>query len=180
MKNPKDDNYSDDWSTPLSAYKNIKPFVEGLNFDKLVIWDPFFNCDNPSASVYLQKIFPNANIINRNLFIRWNDHTIPDGVDIIITNPPYGGGCGKKSGKYKSTEWLLNLNIPFMSILPISTMNVSYMRKFLVNNKIQFIHPVGRTAFEKKCKIETKTGQEGSIWWCYKCSLLQDNIFLKK
>jgi hypothetical protein len=77
---------------------------------------------------------------------------------------------------------LLELDKPFIMILPSSKINTSYFRDW--KNKLQIIIPKKRINFEKKVDGKTPENYKSScnfdcFYYCYKMDLPKDIIWLE-
>lgn len=147
----------DNYTTPLCAFEDLKLYKPN---DYIKIYDPFYN--DGKAKGYLQTTFSNCDIIHedRDAFT-W----MPD-CDVIITNPPF-------SLKNKVLQWLMEVDKPFMLLLPVNQMCNKGFKTLKNFQKLQFIVPNGRYNFEFDGK------QNGGcwfnvLWYCYKCNLPKD------
>ena len=161
-----DENYSDNWNTPKSAYELIKPFVKAyqqnvLQKDTLVVFDPFF--DKGHAKMYMEEVFDDMNVT-----ILHKEHWVdlkgglPDfakDCDVIITNPPFS-----KNNKLDTTLWMMTLNKPFFSLMPTEFTMAKKFRPFV--NEFQFVLPNGRISFEKDGQ-KMKSAPLSNIWYSY-------------
>lgn len=151
----------DDYTTPQEVFNDIKSFKpQGC----IKIYDPFYN--DGKSKEYLQKTFSDCEIIHENKdAFSW----LPD-FDIIITNPPF-------SLKNKILIWLMEIDKPFIILLPINQIcNKSY-RNLKNFDKIQYVIPNGRYNFEVDGK-KLKSNWFNCLWYCYKCSLSKDINFI--
>jgi len=167
-KNCYDPRYSDNWNTPQRAYEAIKPYVEEYvkthGIQQLVIWDPFFNADAGTSEKYLKEVFPDAVIIHKDVWVDLDNPIIPDfarDVNLIITNPPYS-----KKNKLTTTKWMKDMELPFMSLMPMETTMLKCMRPLLKDDNLQMIIPNGRLSFENKDGA-TSSAPLGTAWFCF-------------
>ena len=153
------DTKNDCYTTPKSAYVSIKPYVP-LNVS---ICDPFYY--DGKCGTYMKEVFDTSAIIH-------NDgdafENIPQS-DMIITNPPF-------TVKFKVLEYLVNLNRPFMCLLPVMSITTKSFRSVKDFEDFQFIFPNGRINFEKPDK-KMKGAWFFSVWVCYKMNLDNTMIF---
>jgi len=163
-----DPRYSDNWNTPKQAYEQLVPFVNKYKQDHgiqhLVIFDPFYNTHAGTTKNYLGEVFPMATIIHKNEWMDLDDPVIPDfarEANLIITNPPYS-----KKNKRFTTEWMVGLEIPFMSLMPMEGIMLKNMRPVLKKDGFQFIIPNGRICFEVEGKA-TGSAPLGTTWYCH-------------
>lgn len=127
MKNfQKNDNYS----TPLSAWKNI---VDYLPKDK-VYWDPFYM--NGNSKDHLESL--GLNVIHEDIDFFESADLLE--YDIIITNPPF-------SIKRRVLDKLFEIGKPFLLIMPVNVITYKFYRKFV--NETTLIIPPSRIQFVK-------------------------------
>ena len=81
---------------------------------------------------------------------------------LIITNIPF-------SKKKEVLQRLKDLDIPFITILPTSTINTKFLRE-IFDEEIQLLLPPSRIFFEKICddKNNYKSGSVETAFFCYK------------
>jgi len=148
---------SDDYYTPKSAWDNIQHFIPK---DK-VIWEAFYGDGN--SGDFLKEL--GFDVIHKNIDFFKNDLG-----DIIVSNPPFS----KKKEIFKR---LLELDKPFILILPISVITYNYYRNLDLQNKIQYIVPKSRIHF-KKTGLNKSSCNFDCLYYCYKMNLPKDIIFL--
>jgi len=148
--------------TPKYAWENIAHLIPK---DK-VIWEAFYG-DSKSGD-YLKEL--GFNVIHEEVDFFENDLG-----DIIVSNPPF-------SKVKEIMKRLLQLDKPFILILPISKINTSYIREWK-DKGLQIIIPRKRIHFEKQ--IEGKTPENWKsdcnfdcFYYCYKMNLQNDIIWL--
>ena len=154
----------DCYMTPKSAWENIKQYIPN---DK-TIWEPFYG-DGKSGE-YLRELGFNV-IHNDNDFFENNEG------DIVISNPPF-------SDYKRILQRLIELDKPFILILPASKINTQTVRKLFCNNdqRLQLIIPRKRIQFKKlhqdgsientnKCNFDT-------FFYCWKMNLEKDITWL--
>ena len=124
----------DDYMTPKYAWENILSYIPK---DK-IIWECFYG-DGKSGD-YLKEL-------NLNVFHEPIDFFTEEPIqwDCIISNPPF-------SKTKEILNRLVELDKPFILILPSSKINTQYVRNLFKNekNKLQIIIPRKRIHFEKK------------------------------
>ena len=93
--------------------------------------------------------------------------------EVIVTNPPF-------SLVKKIMSRLLELDKPFIILMPSSKINTQYMRIF--KNKLQIIIPPKRIHFikinENGERIQTKGCHFDCFYYCYKIGLEKDMMWL--
>ena len=147
---------TDDYNTSKSAYNLIKEFVP----KGITLYDPFFN--DGACKQYMQDVFSSCKVIHEDKdAFSW----FPEGVDMVITNPPF-------SIKYQVLSWLVDKDIPFMCLLPLTTIATIKFSKVKNSDQIQFITGSTRIKYERE-------GTKGaanfeSAWFCYKMNLPKD------
>ena len=152
----------DDYMTPKSAWDNIKEYIPQ---DK-EIWEAFYG-DGTSGSHLKDMGF---NVIHEPVDFFENDLG-----EIVVSNPPF-------SKCPEILKRLLELDKPFIMIMPSSKINTQYFRK-LLKDKIQIIIPRSRIHFIKKIDGETPKGWGSScyfdcFYYCYKIGLDNDITWL--
>jgi len=151
----------DDYMTPKHAWEDIKEYIPA---DK-VIWEAFYG-DGKSGTL-LQEL--GYNVIHQPVDFFENDLG-----DIIVSNPPFS--------KIKEVvKRLIELDKPFIMLLPSSKINTGYFRVFK-DKGLQIIIPKKRINFEKLVNGK-KTEKKSScnfdcFYYCYKMNLANDIVWL--
>lgn len=155
----------DDYSTPKSAWENIKEFIPK---DK-VIWEAFSG-DGTSAQ-HLRDL--GFNVISENV-----DFFDKNYGEVIITNPPYS------KSKFV-LERLVEYGMPFILIMPASKICTQYFRRLFSNNedKIQIIIPRKRIHFKKLVDGKVPDGWKDAcnfdcFYFTWKMNLPRDIVWL--
>ncbi len=153
----------DDYMTPDSAWDNIKQYIPK---DK-VIWEAFYG-DGTSGS-HLKKL--GFNVVHKPIDFFENDMG-----DVVVSNPPF-------SQCPEILKRLVEINKPFIMIMPSSKINTQYFRKLFSENKnkIKIIIPRKRIHFDKKVDGETPEGWKNCcnfdcFYYCWQIDGLEDNI----
>jgi hypothetical protein len=156
----------DDYMTPKYAWENIKDYIPK---DK-VIWEAFYG-DGESGK-YLTEL--GFNTIHEEIDFFENDKG-----DLVVSNPPFS----------KSKEIftrLVELDKPFILILPSSKINTQYFRKLFSKNKdkIQIIIPRKRIHFTKLVDGKKPENWKNAcnfdcFYYCWKMGLERDIIWLE-
>ena len=152
----------DDYMTPKSAWDDIKQYIPK---DKL-IWEAFYG--NGDSGSHLKEL--GFNVIHEEVDFFENDLG-----DIIVSNPPF-------SKVPQVLERMIEIEKPFIMIMPSSKINTQYFRK-LFKNKIQIIIPKKRIHFEKLVDGEKPNDYKSScnfdcFYYCYKMNLPSDIVWL--
>jgi len=155
----------DDYHTKEVIFKSISPYIPK---DKK-IYMPFYSPYSP-CNEYLGKYINNEIIYEDKDFF---SYSITDG--IVVDNPPY-------SIKREILKKLFDDDVPFMLILPISSICYKYFRLFIDSN-LQMLIFNGRPKYIKCTKEGIK--DEGkrfpafdSVVYCFNIGLPKDIIFL--
>jgi hypothetical protein len=153
----------DDYMTPKYAWENIQQYIPK---DK-IIWEAFYG-DGASGKHLTELGFT---VIHEAVDFFENDLG-----DIIVTNPPF-------SKSKEVMDKLLELDKPFIIIMPSSKINTSYFRAWKDKN-IQIIIPRKRIHFEKKIEGKTPEGWKPAcnfdcFYYCYKMNLPSDIVWLE-
>lgn len=155
----------DSYMTPKSAWENIQHLIPS---DK-IIWEAFWG-DGKSGQ-YLEELGFNV-IHDQDDFFESNKG------DIVVSNPPF-------SQSKEVLTRLVQLNKPFILILPSSKINTQCVRQLFKDqqDKLQIIIPRKRINFEKqingiipedwvnKCNFDC-------FYYCWKIGLKRDIIWL--
>ena len=149
----------DEYNTPPEAWINIKEYIP-----KKVLWEAFMLNNETSISMTtLHEMGFEVVGDNEDDFFETNKG------EVIVSNPPF-------SIKGKVLKRLYELDKPFIVILPISTLSQIQFKKYFAD-KIQIIIPKKRIQFMKG-KEQLKGSWFDAIYYCYKCDLEKDIIFL--
>jgi hypothetical protein len=151
----------DDYMTPKSAWEDIKDYIPQ---DK-AIWEAFYG-DGQSGR-YLNEL--GFDTIHEPI-----DFFEEDRGEIIISNPPF-------SLMKKIVPRLIEIDKPFILILPVSKITTQYFRAF--KNKLQIIIPRHRIQFDKKVngaspETNKKACNFDCFYYCYKINLDDDITWL--
>jgi len=156
----------DDYMTPKSAWENIQHLIPS---DK-IIWEAFWG-DGKSGQ-YLQEL--GFNVVHDQ-----DDFFKSDKGDIVVSNPPF-------SQSKEVLIRLVQLNKPFILILPSSKINTQYTRQIFKNqeDKLQIIIPKKRINFEKQIDGQVPEGwgdrcNFDCFYYCWKIGLERDIIWLE-
>jgi len=146
-----------EYYTPEWVWDCLKPYIPK---DK-VIWEPFYG-DGQSGED-LRKLGFNVIHLQEDFF---NNNK----GDIVVSNPPF-------SCKKQVIERLVELDKPFIIIMPQNTINNNYIRELIPDiqiiiprRRIQFIKN-GEDGHPKKCNFDC-------FYYCYKIGLEKDILFL--
>lgn len=153
----------DDYMTPLSAWQAIAHL---LPTDK-VIWEGFYG--NGQSLEYLQQLGFNA------VGGKGEDFFEHDKGDICVSNPPFSIAA-------KVLQRLVDIDKPFILILPASKINTQYFRKLFSDSMIQIIIPRKRIQFDKIVngeKVESGNCNFDCFYYCYKMNYPRDIIWLE-
>ena len=153
----------DDYMTPKYAWENIKEYIPT---DK-VIWEAFYGDGN--SGNYLTEM--GFNVIHKEVDFFTNDLG-----EIVVSNPPF-------SQAKNVMNRMLELDKPFILIMPSSKINTSYFRAWS-NKNIQIIIPRKRIHFIKLVDGKIPLNYKSScnfdcLYYCYKMNLPKDIIWLE-
>ncbi len=146
----------DDYYTPKSAWENICTFIP----KNKVIWEAFMG-DGKSGH-YLEEL--GFEVIHQN--VDFFEHNLGD---IIVSNPPY-------SLVKKIVPRLLEIDKPFILLMPVSKITTQYFKPF--KDKIQIIIPERRIQFLKDGKKCDGRCNFDTFYYCYKIGLEKDITWL--
>ena len=149
----------DEYNTPPEAWINIKEYIP-----KKVLWEAFMlNNETSTSMTTLHQM--GFEVVGNST----DDFFETNKGEVIVSNPPF-------SIKGKILKRLYELDKPFIVILPISTLSQIQFKKYFAD-KIQIIIPKKRIQFMKG-KEQLKGSWFDAIYYCYKCDLEKDIIFL--
>ena len=148
----------DDYMTPKYAWEDI---IEYIPKDK-IIWEAFYG-DGKSGN-YMKEL--GLNVIHEKI-----DFFKEDRGDIIVSNPPF-------SLSKEIMERLLELDKPFILILPSSKINTQYFRKWK-DKGLQIIIPIKRIQFVKNGNELNNKCNFDCFYYCYKIDLPSSIIWLE-
>ena len=135
----------DDYETSKEILNDLLPYITDYN----IIYDPFY-C---SGKVIKEWEALNKTCINEQKDAFDREH--PE-FDIMISNIPF-------SCKEKCVELGVQLNKPFILLMPIDSLGSKWIRKYF--DELQFIIPSGRYNFLKK-GLKTKGCWFDTMWVC--------------
>ena len=121
--------------------------VGTIRENKWVVLEPC--CGNDAIVNYLQGY--GISVIARDKFTKPESHDVlkdpmPDGVDMVITNPPF-------NLKFEILARLVEYVKPFILLLPLETMATKTFHKIVGETKFDLIIPIGRSRFLHAGKI---------------------------
>jgi hypothetical protein len=151
----------DDYMTPKSAWEAIRTFIP----QNKIIWEPFYG--NGDSGRFLTEL--NFNVIHEK-----EDFFEHNKGDIVISNPPF-------SLKKEIVERLIELDKPFILLMPSATLLCSYMRELLADD-LQIIIPRRRIQFHKMKNGILTTENKCNFdcyYFCFKMNLPRDIVYLK-
>jgi len=155
----------DDYMTPKHAWENIKHIIP----KNKQIWEAFYG--NGKSGDYLKEL--GFDVIHEQIdFFQHNKG------DIVVSNPPF-------SLVNEVLTRLVELDKPFILILPSSRMNTQYVRKLFCDSKdpLQIIIPRKRIHFEKLVNGKVPENWKNAcnfdcFYYCWKINLKKDIVWL--
>lgn len=156
----------DDYSTPKYAWENILHLIPK---DK-VLWEAFYG--DGKSGTYLTEL--GLNVLHEPIDF-FDDDTLPE-YDILISNPPF-------SQSKNIMNRLLELDKPFILIMPQPKINTSYFRTWR-DKGLQVIIPRKRIQFTKLIDGVMPEGWKNAcnfdcFYYCYKIGLDKDITWLE-
>lgn len=156
----------DDYMTPKYAWENIKHIIPK---DK-VIWECFYG-DGESGN-HLKEL--GFNVIHEDIDFFENNKG-----EILVSNMPF-------SLSKEVLTRLVELNKPFIMIMPSSKINTQYVRNLFKDqaDKLQIIIPRKRIHFEKLIDGKPVENWKNAcnfdcFYYCWKINLPRDIIWLE-
>lgn len=142
---------NDDFKTPIEVWKNIQHLIP----EDKQIWCPFyFNGEHTLRQLGYDIIHNDEDFFQNNRG------------DIIIDNPPF-------SIKKEIVKYCLEIDKPFILIMPVSTLCTKYFK--MLRNKVQIIIPPGRYNFKPEAN---SSATFDTLYYCYKMNLENDITWL--
>jgi hypothetical protein len=151
----------DDYMTPATAWEAIRQYIPT---DK-VIWEAFYG-DGTSGQ--------NLREMGLNVYHEDEDFFQNNRGDIVVSNPPF-------TMKKQVIQRLVELDKPFVLLMPVATMATSYVRE-LLKDKLQIIVPRRRIQFHKLVNGAIQTENKCNFdcyYFCYKMNLPTGIVFLQ-
>ena len=153
----------DDYETPKSAWVSIKHYIP----KNKVIWEPFY-CNGKSGDDLKSLGF---NVIHEK-----EDFFSNNKGDVVISNPPF-------SLKKEVINKLVEIDKPFILIMPCSTLTTQYVRKIFENQdeRLKIIIPKKRIQFKKSSNGKTNIIQKNQcnfdcFYFCWKIDTIKNDI----
>jgi len=151
---------NDEYMTPKSAWTDIKKFIPR---DK-IIWEAFYG--DGTSGQYLRDMSLNVIHEDRDFF------DTPPEYDLIVSNPPF-------SKTRQVLVRLVELDKPFILIMPSNKINYKYFQDIFRDKGIQLIIPKRRIHFlAEKFKGKNSSCYFDCFYYCYKMNLERDINFL--
>ena len=156
----------DDYMTPKSAWDSIKEFIPE---EYKVIYEPFYG--DGKSGIILKELMPRKTIIHEN--VDFYEYSTKYNYDMILSNPPF-------SDAKKIMPKMLEIDKPFILLMPSSKINTSYFRAWKEKG-IQIIIPRKRISFIKMKDgeyVESIGANFDCFYYCYKMNLEKDILWL--
>jgi len=150
---------NNEWYTPKSAFADIAHLIPKGN----VIWEPFYG--DGSSGQYLTELGFNVEHHEHLDFYE----SAPLDYDMIVTNPPY-------TSKSRTFKRLYELDVPFMILVPVSTITKQFTKRYFIN-ELQMVIPSKRIHFVSGGE-QSKRSWYDVCWLCYKMELARDITYL--
>ena len=151
----------DDYMTPKDAFQNIEQYIPK---DK-IIWEAFWG--DGMSGAYLTEL--GFNVIHDQ-----DDFFVSNKGDIVVSNPPF-------SECKEILKRLVELDKPFILILPSSKINTQYVRQLFKDQTLaplQVIIPRKRIQFVKDGNDLQNKCNFDCFYYCWKIGLPRDIIWL--
>jgi len=148
---------TDDYSTGKETWKMILSVVPR----DFVIWDPAYY--NGDSGVIWREFGYQIIHEDKDFF---DDASIPERYDIIVTNPPYSKGL-----KFKWIQRCLLLGKPFIMLIPQEVQVASYFLGLDVVSKFQYIVPDPKLVAFYKDGVKFGGPRSMPYFFCYDLNL---------
>ena len=142
-------NVDDEYMTPKHVWGDITDYIP----KNKVIWEPFYG--EGKSGDYIREL--GFEVIHENIDFFENDLG-----DIVVSNPPF-------SLKKKILERLVEIEKPFILVMPVSVINTLYMRMFK-DKDLKIIIPKKRINFIKNGKKTVRCNFD-CLYYCYNIDL---------
>lgn len=161
--------YNDHFETPLVAYQDILPLLDGLTTNRTrenhVLYDPYY-CDGRTERFLRQLGFQNVIHEKRDFYKDIRDNQVPPH-DTLVTNPPYSD-----THKEQCLEFCLRQlkkdNRPFFLLMPSYVAARNYYSRILGDSLEDVAYLLPATPYEYD--HPEGTGHEispfTSLWFC--------------
>jgi len=156
----------DDYMTPKSAWESIKKYIPE-HYE--TIYEPFYG-DGKSGD-NLKELMPDKTIIHNQ--VDFYEYSTIYEYDMILSNPPF-------SDAKKIMPKMLELDKPFILLMPSSKINTSYFRSWK-NKNLQIIIPRKRISFIKIKDgeyVKSNGANFDCFYYCYKMNLPRNIMWL--
>lgn len=161
---------NDEYYTPKSAWENISHLIP----KNKVIWEAFGTSSKIHSVRYLKELGFKVERTFRDFFKENKG-------DVVVSNPPYNK---REQMKQKVLQRLIEIDKPFILILPTSTIHTKYYRDIFGKNikHVQLIIPSDKIQFYNLDKHGNMVMKNNcsfySLYLCYKMNFKKDIIFL--
>jgi hypothetical protein len=153
----------DNYMTPKSAWEQIQQYIPRNK----VLWEAFYG--DGKSGTHLQEL--GFETIHED--IDFFQHNVGD---IVVSNPPFS------HIKQILTRLVLELDKPFILIMPVSKLNAVYFQTIMKDKTehLQLIVPRTRIQFIKDGIKKENRCNFDCLYYCYKIGLDKSIIFLDK
>ena len=178
--------YNDHFETPLRAYTDILPLVQGVmderlgtphsntenNSSEFTIYDPYF-CTGRAKSLLEQAFGDCKQQIRikhemRDFYKDLQQNKLPEH-DILVTNPPYSGNHKERCLEFAVNQ-LKRRGRPFFLLMPNYVASKEYFRKVVLEANIQTLYVAPSSSQPYEYDHPEGTGHETppfqSVWFC--------------
>ena len=165
---------NDEYMTRKSAWEDIFPYIpDRFKNGNTVVWEPFFG--NGQSAKYLREMGFKVYSKNEDFFKVTKEKLDSKKIGLVITNMPF-------SHKQKVFERLKELGIPFVLLLPTTTIHTLYFKKAFGDDKaIQLIFPYKKRQYDKMGLAPGEKQNDNcsfySLYVCWKVGMKNDITF---
>ena len=159
-----------DYYTPLSAWKNIVPFIKNKNFKK--VFECFLLNSNEQSKKNLESL--GFQVIGNKKVDFLNEETYTEEMknkdyDIIISNGPFekikSFKQRKTNLKYRCIKKLFDNDKPFIILLNSTNIFQKWFKELTENKDIKFIFPSSKIEYDKYEEGGEKKIYNKSDYW---------------
>ena len=163
--------YNDHFETPLVAYQDILPLLDGIQSDraKHVLYDPYY-CNGRTATLLKDELgFDQVIHEKRDFYKDVQDGTVPDH-DTLLTNPPYSDDH-KEQCLDICLQQLLGQDRASFILMPNYIAARSYYRTLLQKNNaldhvVLYVVPAQPYEYDHPEGTGKEIPPFASIWYC--------------
>ena len=144
----------DDYYTPISAWKQIKPFIDKKGYNK--IFECFLLNSNEQSKRNLETLGyevigdKTVDFLDKST---WSEEMLNKDYGLILSNPPFERIKSYKQRtenlKYKCIKQLVDNDKPFIILMNSTNMFQKWFKEIVENKDVKFIFPSKKINYDK-------------------------------